>query len=135
MTTHQMTIRLKGLTTEQLKTWLDMVTENAENVTHWEAKAENPNTRTSRTFDGTLVVTSEEDPAGTPNTPGTYLNTGSLVEEEEVTELTDIPEPTFTDPDAKTVEVRDPVLPKSDHIPGKYSLDSWYEDEDPYPYQ
>lgn len=122
MTTHQMTIRLKGLTTEQLKTWLDMVTENSENVTHWEAKAENPTTRTSRTFDGVLVVTSEEDSPGTPNTPGTYLNTM-----ESAIELTDIPGPTFSDPDAKTVEASDPERPKSDHIPGPYNLDSWYE--------
>lgn len=92
-------------------------------MTHWEAKAENPTTRTSRTFEGTLVNTTEEYSAGTPNTPGTFLNTT-----ESATELTDIPEPTFSDPDAKTIEVRDPELPKSDHIPGQYTIDGWYEE-------
>lgn len=94
---------------------------------HWEAKAENPTTRTSRTFEGVLVSTSEEDSAGTPNTPGAYLNTRSVTDREEVTELTDVPEPTFSDPDANAIEVSDPELPKSDHIPGPYNLDSWYE--------
>lgn len=95
---------------------------------HWEAKAENPTTRTSRTFEGVLVSTSEEDSAGTPNTPGAYLNTRSVADREEVTELTDVPEPTFSDPDANAIEVSDPALPKSDHIHGQYSLDGWYEE-------
>src|SRR5699024_7692809 len=124
MTTHQMTIRLKGLSTEQLKTWLDMVTENSENVTHWEAKAESRDlrmTQTSEMFDGTLVHTlTKDDSVETHN----HIAEG-LSNMESPTELKDIPGPTFSDPDAKTIEVNDPVLPKSDHIPGPYNLDSW----------
>lgn len=84
-------------------------------------------TQTSETFGGTLVNTTEEDSAGTPNTPGTYLNTRSVADREEVTELTDVPEPTFSDPDANTIEVSDQALPRSDYKAGPYNLDTWYE--------
>lgn len=99
-------------------------------MTHWEAKAEPSITyRNVDTSGGTLVNTTEDDDEE-PFVPQSSIVRSVLKgmeDREEVTELTDIPEPTFSDPDAKTIEVRDPELPKSDHTPGPYNLDPWYE--------
>lgn len=93
-------------------------------MTHWEAKAENPITRarrTSETFGG-----EEEEPFVSQSSIVRSVLKG-MEDRGEVAELTGIPEPTFSDPDAKTIEVRDPELPKSDYKPGPYNLDPWYE--------
>ena len=75
-------------------------------------------------FGGILenITEEEENSAETHN----YIAEGRYIES--TTELTDIPEPTFSDPDANTIVVRDPELPKSDHIPGQYTIDGWYEE-------
>lgn len=102
-------------------------------MTHWEAKAENPiarKTRTSETFGGTMVNTTDESDDEPPMSSAAVARAiiDGMREMGEELELTDVPEATFTDPDEAMIKSVDPVLPRSDHNPNQITINDWYNE-------
>ena len=111
---NKMTIRLSNLTTEQLTTWLEMIQQYPDNVTHWDAKKQTrPILRETRSFDDEILYSTGYD------------------EESEVEESVEEPveEPVIKDQDV-VVRITDPDAQSQPTVSGWVEL---FEDTSGWP--